>query len=377
MKKIHITLLGGEVLPAYYTIPKFQPDITYIIGTSGTINEMARFTKVLEEEGWNFEERRTEPYDVLATIKVCEQIHLENGEECEYIYNVTGGTKPMAIGALLCAQQYNAEIGYTNSEVYLNLQNNEKTELKLKLEFENLFALQGQKVKKRFEYKPNPFRTQCAQASKNFRSNDYRIFDTLRTEYENYSQYVRYHRLPHDFKPEIPGISYIKDGDTLTIEQDGNKLFSSPYRNAEKLLFEGRWWEVLVADAVYKWAKGKYEIWTSVEFDQTTNKKAQNWKLKNNVKNEIDVLVNLGNKLLVLECKSGKFEQANIDKLSAICKTYGSYKSKGAIVAFNKDNVKEHLRQRAIEQKVEIVVPREDFSNFESEMNRVINSSKS
>lgn len=134
---------------------------------------------------------------------------------------------------------------------------------------------------------------------------------------------------------------------------------------------------MLVADAVYKWAKGKYEIWTSVEFDQTTTKKELNWKQKNSVKNEIDVLVNLGNKLLVLECKSGKFEQANIDKLSAICKTYGSYKSKGAIVAFSKDNVKDHLRQRAIEQKVEIVVPREDFSNFESEMNRVINSSKS
>lgn len=371
MKKIHITLLGSEVLPAYYTVPEFQPDITYILGTSSTINEMARLTKELKIEGWHFEERRTEPFDVLATIKICEQIHEENGSECEYIYNVTGGTKPMAIGALLCAQQYNAKIVYTNSEFYLNLQNNAKTPLGLKMDLETIIALQGQKIKNHFEYTPNPQRTQCAEDIKEFIVNCRNTYSTLGNEYR------KFHQIRREFNAQNPGIFYHKNGDRINIEQNGIEVFSSEFKGAYKMLFEGRWWETLVADAVCKWAKGKYEIWTSVEFDQTSNQKEQNGKKKNNVKNEIDILVNLGNKLLVLECKSGKFEQENIYKLKAICKTYGSYKSNGVIVAFSKDNVKDYLKEKAVEEKVEILVPNDNFSNFECELNRIIKSSKS
>lgn len=55
---------------------------------------------------------------------------------------------------------------------------------------------------------------------------------------------------------------------------------------------------------------------------------------KNNLpKNEIDIIVNTGDKLLFVECKTRICDNTNIDKFSAAVKNYGGMASKALFVS--------------------------------------------
>lgn len=370
MKKIHITLIGGEVYPSYYTIVEFNPDLTYLIGTKQSATQMENIGKVLDQKGWSYEKRITLPDHVLETIKVCEKIHEENGTDCEYIYNLTGGTKPMAFGAMKCAQNHGAKMVYTDSKVVLNVDTDERTLLTNKIKLNDLFTLQGQKMKHGEPYESDPSRLECAEDIKDFITKHRKEYNDLRKEFDHYSQ-IR----PEFNYRNYSGISFYKAQDSLRIEDIKRKeIFSSHCRDAYKMLLEGRWWETLVAEAVDKWADGRYGVWTSVEFDTKTKVISPNGKVKDTTKNEMDVIVNLGNRMLFIECKSGGFDQNNIYKLKQVCENYGSRKSRGIIVAFMKNTVKPELAEKAKDNNIEIIVPNANFSSIENDLNRIIKS---
>lgn len=361
--KIHITLIGREVLPTFYTIMEFQPDVTYIIGTRDSKESIKRIVRVLQQKGLKYKVRETQPVDVQATLSICEGIHAGNGESCEYIYNLTGGTKPMAFGAMMCAQRHNAKMVYTDSMDCIDITTSEHIPLSYKTDFNTLFVLQGQKLKKHEVYAPDAQRSQCARDVETFIKEERKAYDCIRRKYDSVkAEYNKNKVIPKRFGDKR--CSYERNGNMAVVMYDDVEVFSSDYKDAFKMLFEGRWWETLVADAVNEWSAGRYEIWTDVEFDSKSVSNAYGRSSKSLTKNEIDVLVNLGNTLLFIECKSGKFDQNNIYKLSSVCKTYGSYKSKAVLVSFwsspNKDRA--DLLEKGREENVEIIVSKNDLA---------------
>lgn len=232
MKKIHITLIGGEVFPSYYTVVEFNPDITYLIGTKQSATQMENIGKVLEQKGWSYEKRITLPDHVLDTIKVCEKIHEENGTDCEYIYNLTGGTKPMAFGAMKCAQVHEAKMVYTDSKVVLNIDTDEHTQLTNKIKLNDLFTLQGQKMKHGEPYESDSSRLECAEEVKEFITKHHKEYNEIRKEYDKYRQ----------IRPEFNcrnfyGLSFQRTPNSLRIEDiKGKTIFSSSYKGAFKML---------------------------------------------------------------------------------------------------------------------------------------------
>lgn len=353
MMKIHITLIGREVLPAFYTIMEFQPDVTYLIGTKDSEESLKRIIKVLQRKGVKYKKRETQPVDVQATKDICEQIHADNGENCEYIYNLTGGTKLMAFGAMMCAQRHNAKMVYTDSLDCIDITTSEHIPLSYKTDFDTLFDLQGQKLKSKEVYVQNMLRSQCANDIREFIEHHIKAYEVLRNVYDRYKQ------IPKTYDSGL--VSYERSNGEIRIMYDDVEVFSSDYRDAFRMLFEGRWWETLVADAVNEWSNGRYEIWTDVEFETNTPNPQNGKNGKQTVKNEVDVLVNLGNTLLFIECKSGAFQQENLYKLSSVSKTYGSYKSKAILVAFRNQNVRPDLLEKGKDDNIEIIVPQNDL----------------
>lgn len=362
MKKIQIALVSKETLPVYYMINEFLPDTVYLLGTEQTKGEMTNIERVAKQHGvQRVEQRKVQANDMAVCMHACERIHAENGDDCEYRYNLTCGTKLMAFGALLCAQSHHAKMVYTDTTTYVDFDTMEHKPITRLLDTETIIALQGQRIKEKTVYAYNAQRTECAEEIKKFIAKHRKTYNVLANYYRKYQQIPRVYD-NHDVHYERS-----KNG-SITIEENDVEVFYSDYPEAFKMLFEGRWWETLVGDAAYKWAGEGHEIWTSVIFNPTQTLSSEN------VKNEIDVLVNINNILLFIECKSGSFDQNNIYKLKSVRETYGSYKSKAVIVALNENNVKSWFEEKAKENNIHIIVPNGNLSNLPSLLDKIIKS---
>lgn len=361
MKKIHVTLVSKEALPVFYMINEFSPDFVYLVGTKETTVVMKRIERILQQRHIPSRRCMTSADDMVACADICEQqIHAFNGDDCEYCYNLTGGTKLMAFGAMKCAERHGARIVYTDTTSYVDIATMERKPITRMIDIDTVITLQGQKVKEKSVYRYDAQRTECAEAVRDFMATNIKAYNALMTHYS------RYRQLPNPY--ENGKVRYYRAGGQIVVEYDDVEVFSSAYPGAFKMLFEGRWWETLVANAVARWAGADREVWVNVRFEP--NEEAA----KKNDKNEIDVLVNIGNTLLFVECKAGTFTQDNIYKLNSVCQTYGSYKSKGCIVEYHENCIKSGFGEKADDDRIKLIVPKRDFSDLSQQLDEIVQS---
>ena len=325
MKKIQIALVSKETLPVFYMINELRPDEVYLVGTKETTNEMHYIKVVAKNIGVVCHELTTQPDSMQDCMRVCDGVHARNGEDCEYCYNLTGGTKLMAFGALICAQSHKANAVYTDVSSYTDFSDFERHDITRLLDTDTIIALQGQKVKDKDVYHYDAERTECADEVRNFIENNDKAYHILMNYYNSYKC------MPNPFRSGK--LFYHRDKDRLVVEYDDVEVFSSDYHDA--------------------------------------------FRMQRNDKNEIDVLVNTGNALLFVECKSGSFTQDNIYKLNSVFKTYGSYKSKGVIVSYRHNVIKPDLLEKAKEERVSLLVPNRSMADLFVKLDKVVNSLKS
>ena len=193
------------------------------------------------------------------------------------------------------------------------------------------------------------------------------------SEYKELSDhFLQYQIIPNSYQTRSLSYSFI-DGQ-LQVEKDGIEILSIYSSNAKELLFRGRWWECLVAEAISNWSNGQYEIWHSVVF-KTTNSTYVHPQY-NILKNEVDILVNIGNTIVFVECKSGSLTQNEIFKMDYIKKTYGSDKSKSVLITFRPLNA--DLKNKAIESRISFISPKKREQDvlqiIPDKMDEIVNS---
>lgn len=358
-KNIQIALVSKETLPVFYIINEFRPDEVFLVGTEETTGEMEQIERSAAKMGTVCHRLITKADDMAYTMKQCESVHERCGDDACFCYNLTCGTKLMAFGALMCAQKHQAQVVYSDISTYTNFATMQRMPMQHILTTETIIALQGQKIKNRDIYRYDAERTECALQVRKFVLRNTKAYSTLIKHYNKNKQ------LPNPFNDRK--VNYRRSGGELVIEYDDVEVFSSDYHDAFSMLFEGRWWETLVADAVSRWADGRYEVWTNVRFEPKTEAERYD-------KNEVDVLVNIGNRLLFVECKSGMFDQDNLYKLSSVSHTYGSYKSKSVIVSFRDNVIRPYLEEKAREMHVKLFVPNRQLSNIGVELDKIVKS---
>lgn len=359
MKKIHITLVGKETLPAYYLAKVLEADIVYVLATKQSKTEAGRLKRVLTDEGvkcvLNCD---IDAFDINSVIQACEDIHHLCDIDSEVSYNLTGGTKPMAIGAYKVAESRGARIYYTNSDSLMDWNAFSSQPLELKVSNETIFALQGQTLKHMTVYEEDAGKLACARAIRQFLkdSGNRKVFSKLWKLYDEC-------QLRSTYSAET--FEYRFDNGCLCISVNGEVRLDICGDSARKLLFEGRWWETLVAQAVYEWSDGRYEVFQNVTFSPRSAESIQNDK------NEVDILVNIGNKMLFIECKSGRVTQDNINKMTVIRQNYGSDKSKSVLVTLWP--LPDDLKEKARESHVHLIVGLDAIS---SRLDTIMNTIK-
>lgn len=362
MKEIHITLLGKECLPLYYPIIEFKSDEVFVIGTMQNEAIARRLKDVLEGKSIPCKIFcDVNAFDIKSIITKCEEIQQTIGENNNVTYNITGGTKLMALGAFIVAKKYNAKIIYTDSVTCINLNTYTSTPLNSNVDTKTIFKLQGQSLKDYKVYAYDGLTHNVANKIRFFIQNNKKIFKGLHRLYT-------VDELPSHF--DNGKYKYQSTSGHICIKDDYGVMLEIEHPNVEQMLFEGRWWETLVADSICKWAGGKYEIWQNVTFYPRDIIS----KMEDNDKNEIDILVNTGNKLLFVECKSGFISQDNINKMSVIRQNYGSDKSRSVLVSYYKIN--SDLREKADETKLNVIDGRHALDNISREFNNILQSIK-
>lgn len=103
--------------------------------------------------------------------------------------------------------------------------------------------------------------------------------------------------------------------------------FQSPH--AFDMVVSSGWFEYEIARCLELWTEAK-DIWLNSVFPYRNN----------TPKNEIDIIVNVGYKLLFVECKTKIFDYTDIDKFRSAVKNYGGLSSKAIFISLESMDAK-------------------------------------
>lgn len=366
MANINIAILGKEVLPIFYPIREYTPHIVYLIGTAenrAIANKLQKILKFLNIECYFSE---VSAFDIKQVRNECERIVSSYTSEEQFIFNLTGGTKLMAIGAFIVAQNCNSKIIYTDGKEIIDIVKMTSQPISQNLDNKIIFLLQNQKLKSFDECNFSAATIEDSKKIMDFRCNCKNVFERLMRQYSR----VYNERMPKLL--EMDNIRYTYSDAVLSVTKDSDEILSLTSHEAYDLLFKGRWWETIVANSIYTSLGEKYRVCHNLIFSPS-----KDYNDNINDKNEIDVLVNMGNTLMFIECKSGMINQDNIYKMDYVRNTYGSDKSKSVLISFCPVNPE--LREKARDAKVSVIAPKnmKDIVHFvdsiPSRVNEIIN----
>lgn len=324
MSHIHIALVGGQVYPIYLTIAALEPDRVILLHSEQSSAEAERL-KAEVEAGVkaDVEMRTVDPVNLLLISESFKSLFADIPGDAQCTVNLTGGTKPWSV-LLYQIFQKKEKISFfyvdQNNFIY-DFESLQKYS-SIPLDMDLLFRLNGNAVKSKVAFAE-------------YTEDDFAVMRKLKSLTEKYSKlYFKFASEANCDKPAPLRIGESsvdwhreKDRQSVCIKfvnqgKKGSCCEQLESKHAADLFFKYHWFELNVAEILSKWDKAK-EVWMNVEFPY-----------KNNLpKNEIDIIVNTGDKLLFVECKTRICDNTNIDKFSAAVKNYGGMASKALFVS--------------------------------------------
>lgn len=317
MAKIHITLVGEQTTPVYQGIIYANPDkVVYIY--SDKSRENAELIK--SEVKIDAEMRKIDPVDLNEIEKkVC--LCFERYKNDEVSLNISSGTKPWAYYFTnIFSAHPNAMVLYIDQNG--NLWNFvDKTSVAVPFDMDAQFRLRGNSLEdyNRFKDYTNEDVGAVSQIEslRTFNTND---FNFITDFFENH--------------PEKTIVSNEKTGSSLTWYKETKSFdfflrknngesqkYSLKSPHIRSLLLNAGWFEFKVSLLLSKWDKCK-TLRMNCKFPSRDK----------TLKNEIDIIVDTGNKLLFVECKTQISKITDIDKFNSAVKNYGGMGSKALFV---------------------------------------------
>ena len=332
MRKVHITLIGGQPAPVYNTIAALSPDYIVYIYSDSTRQQLNNIKSIITTGN---EELKFDPTDVHRIKAETEQLAQRFSGD-EVTVNISGGLKSWAYWfGIIFTGCPNASIVYIDqNNILWNYRTMEGIHI-ADLDILTLFRLHSNPIENNYtDYKDYTTADNCVLPNiEEIRCFDFQQFNTLTTVLtkENALK-VRNDREGYFENPAQPEtfIEWKKGNDedingevTISIKKKNGKAkrwtLSSPH--IIDLIFNAGWFEYKVATMISQWSKAK-EIFLNCRFP-----------LRKGVdKNEVDILVNTGTKVLFVECKTQIANTVDVDKFANVIKKYGGSGSKGLFV---------------------------------------------
>lgn len=368
MAKVLISLLGGQPAPVYMGLVGIKPEKSVVIFSEQSENNVS----LLEQE---FPERvsakiklsPTNPIEILAMANALAQQYTGN----EIYVNISSGTKAWThIFGYIFQSLENAHVIYVDQNNiiwdYKTMQSHNNVEFDMDV----LFRLQGNALKHYVpfaEYTEEDVAalTKLVSARKYNCGNFNKLTTLLTKDWENKvqqqkvgcltlteSNYVEWE------KPDFVRI-------VLSTKKSGINEYSIESPHAVSLAFHTHWFEFKIAKMLSHWKYAK-DIRMNCVFPP---KGVDTTKFP---KNEVDVIVNTGVKILFVECKTQINNSTDIDKFRTVVKNYGGMGSKALFVT---DNMMTDMQKEKCKESGIICFSLQDMSvgpNKEQELFRLL-----
>ena len=339
MAHVHITLVGEQLAPVYNGILSTNPDMVLFVHSSKTLEHVGRIKENLRLTSKSME---FDPSDLNDISNKVAKIIATYGDSDKISVNISSGTKAWTYFFI---QELSL---LSNVSFFYVDQNNKIWDLKNKTNSELTFDMDRQL---------NLYSDKALTEYTLFKQFTQQDFDQIKRirEVRNFNR-LEFNELTskmYEFQQnkELSGQQHEKvvqseskmselvwnratDSYRMLLFKQGNsqkKLeveFCSP--NITKLLLNTGWFEYEVASILAKWKYAK-EIRLGCRFSTKATK---------DDKNEVDIIINTGTKLLFVECKTHIKNITDIDKFRSVVRNYGGLNSKAIFITDETIDVK-------------------------------------
>ncbi|MEY8688148.1 DUF1887 family CARF protein [Bacteroides sp. AN502(2024)] len=330
MNHIHIALLGAQSYPVYLGIIDQHPDEVILIHSVTTLDEAIRVRCEIEKQEIKLPVQLIE-FDPVDISRIFSQLkkHFANlSFENLYSVNISGGTKLWSVAFYEYFREYpHVRLLYIDQNNYIcDLKTAGKRLSDVPLDTDIVFRLNGTLAKSYTLLSEYTEKDTCCLK---------KIKDLRRHSYDGFKGF------------SMPGIEKWNEIENKKegcwMSADGALLWDKPAQriiirllnkkgivkeetlespHVFSLFFHAGWFEYEVARILSGWKYAK-EIRLNVKFP---------YNAERNPKNEIDVIVNTGNRLLFVECKTQISFITDIDKFRTAVKNYGGMACKALFV---------------------------------------------
>lgn len=324
-KKIHIALVGGQSMPVFLGIEETRPDEMILVHSSQSQKEAQR---IAAEYKGKATLRSFNPVE-METIKNDTHKLLDSVADDEVSINVSGGTKSWTIAFVQEAQQReNATLLYVDQNCVLyDYTHNRQWPTEVSFDMETLMKYNGQSPSKHMllsDYDENDNHV-LSQIRKILKLN-YRAFNRLTIPTKYWKKELEKQEGDHKDQEAGGRVSWDKKKQSVSLSvwnkwRNTYEDFTLSSPHVFKIAFNSGWFEYQVASILRKWQYAQ-EVWINVAYPYR----------EGSPKNEIDIVINTGVKLLMVECKTQIFDQTDIDKFRSAVKNYGGMACKSLFV---------------------------------------------
>lgn len=330
--KVHITLVGGQPAPVYHGIVATQPDkVVFIYSESSrdVVEKVRSEIHIAEDEQKPLD--TTDPHLIMERAKAL----AEKYKEDEVTLNISSGLKSWShLFGRVFDSMPNASVVYMDQNNVL--WNYRTMEHKSDFEFDMdvLFRLYGNRLenyKRLTDYTEEDLK--ALDKIKNIRLFNVFDFNKLTATLNDKQQNILRNQNSGKFDLMANGSQSYVEWEKTTKDSIGfvriflakkngkSQEVTFESENAVDLAFNSGWFEFEVATLLSKWAKAK-SVYLNCHFPFRPNVD----------KNEVDIIVNTGTKILFVECKTQITHTTDIDKFRSVVKGYGGTGSKGLFV---------------------------------------------
>jgi hypothetical protein len=362
MRKVHITLIGGQTIPIYQLLLETLPDDVFLIHTKDSKAQAALIFdiyKLRQPEAQSFF-IEIDPVSYSINLSIFDKI-VKN--DINSAINVTGGTKIMALALFEAAKNNAAQNVYyidQNGELQ-NLINGKISSLNSSLSISEIFSLNNNPISQSTAF-------QSYQQSEidsynlmkellNFDTREYYAIFKQVSRFTNQTSFITGagSSLVYDSRSKTVEITLRKNQKVLT------QKFSFP--RVIPIVMNTGWYELFVAKAISDW-KHSVEILLNVKVPFKTGAD----------KNEIDIVLRTKKKLYFFECKTQIFDTKDIDKFAGVVKNYGGSGAKAFFITnevLNERHLEKCHDQKIIPIQLNINTP--DYTKFFDTLSAVYN----
>lgn len=332
MSKIHITLVGGQTEPEYLGIIDEKPEKVVFICSEQSKEDIENITACLEN--CIYDTVIMDPVNITDIESKSTELY-ETYINDEISINLTSGTKIWSIIVYSVFSKHN-----NVKFIYID-QNNNVTNLinkeshKIDMDVDIKFRLNGNELNhyKDFKnYTEDDFKV--LDIIEGIRIFNYESFSKLTNPIEKTQQYLL-SQTTGEFR--LDNQSYITwnwHENTVKIslfDKTGtNKVFLLTSPNVASIVFHSGWFELMIARYIAQNTNTQH-VWMNCEFF-SKNKQLSG----NRTKNEIDIIAEMGTRLLFIECKTQISKINDIDKFKSAVNNYGGLGSKCIFVTYYK-----------------------------------------